>query len=99
MHHRGKQVQLTNDEVQRADLLIRFMESLGFGFQPGSPAAQRSQARLEFRLLDQSLRVAVDQPLDRAAGLGPLTVKSVEFEPMWRGLHGVQAPLILGDDL
>jgi hypothetical protein len=27
--------------------------SLGFGFQPGCPAAQRSQARLEFGLFDQ----------------------------------------------
>ena len=98
MHHRGKQVEFADHEMQRADLLIGFLLSLGFGFQPGCPAAQRGQARLELRLVDQSLGVAVDQPLDRAARLGPLTVKSIEFEPMRRGLHGVQAPLILRDD-
>ena len=80
MHHRGKQVQLANHEVQRADLLIGFLLGLGFSFQPGCPAAQRGQARLEFGLLDQPLRVAVDQSLDRAARLGQLTVKSIEFE-------------------
>ena len=74
-HHCGKQVQLTNDEVKRADLLIRFLVSLGLGFQPGCPAAQIGQARLEFRLLDQPFGVAVDQPLDGAARLEHRTVK------------------------
>ena len=41
--------------------------------------------------------VAVDQPLDGAARLGQLTVEGIEFEPMRRGLHRVQAPLILRD--
>ena len=78
-------------------MLIGLVLSLGFGFQPGCPAAQRGQARLEFRLLDQPLRVAVDQPLGCTAGLGQLTVKGIEFEPMRRGVHRVQAPLILRD--
>ena len=94
MHHCGKQVQLTDDQVQRADLLIRFLLSLGFSFQPARSGGARSQARLELGLLDQTLGVAVDQSLDRAVGLGELTVESIAFEPMRRGMHGVQAPLI-----
>ena len=82
VHHRGKQVELADHELQRADLLIGFLLGLGFSFQPGCPPAQLGQARLELRLLDQSLRVAVDQPLDRTARLGQLTVESIEFEPM-----------------
>ncbi len=80
-------------------MLIGLLVSLGFSFQPSCPAPQRSQARLEFRLLNQALRVAVDQPLERAVGLSQLTVEGIEFEPMRRGLHGVQAPLILCDNL
>jgi hypothetical protein len=97
MHHRGKQVEFADNEVQRADLLSGLLLGLGFGFQPGRPAAQLSEAWFELRLLDQALRVAVDQPLNGAARLRQLTAESIQFELVRRGLERIQAALILFD--
>jgi hypothetical protein len=98
MHHRGKQVEFANDEVQRADLLSGLLLGIGFGFQPGRPAAQLDEAWFELRLLDQALRVAVDQPLNGAARLRQLTAESIELELVRRGLDRIQAALVLFND-
>ena len=98
MHHLGKQLEFPHHELERSDLLSGLPLGLGFGFQPGRPAAQLSETRLELRLLDQALRVAVDQPLDGAVRLRQLTAESIEFELVRGGLDRIQAALILVDD-
>ncbi|EIM31251.1 hypothetical protein U0023_26560 (plasmid) [Microvirga lotononidis] len=98
MHHLGKQLEFPHHELERSDLLSGLLLGLGFGFQPGCPAAQLSEARFELGLLDQALRVAVDQPLDGAARLRQLTAESIEFELVRGGLDRIQAALILFDD-
>jgi hypothetical protein len=97
MHHLGKQLEFPHHELERSDLLSGLLLGLGFGFQPGRPAAQLSEARFELRLLDQALRVAVDQPLDGAARLRQLTA-GIEFELVRGGLDRIQAALILFDN-
>ena len=49
-------------------------------------------------LLDQAFGVAVDDAVDRAAGLDDLTLEGVELEPTRAGLYRVEAPLVLLQD-
>ena len=69
-HHRGKQVQLADDTLKRADLLFGGLLFAGFGLKSGQAPAQFSKARLKLGLFDQSLRIAVDQAADRTPCFG-----------------------------
>jgi hypothetical protein len=60
-------------------LLLRHPQCLGLGFEPRGPRAELGDARLELGLLDQTFGVAVDDAVDRTAGLDDLTLEDVEL--------------------
>jgi len=69
----------------------------GFGLKSGQAPAQLSDARLELGLLDQALRIAVDQTADRTPCFGQLAGESVQLKLARMGLKRVEASLVLLD--
>src|SRR5215211_7716054 len=76
-------LQLANDEVQRARVLDRVAECGGFGLKLGNALAQASQPRLELRLADHALSIAVDQPACPGAQLAELAINRLQLGPIW----------------
>ena len=90
----GKHLQLANDELQRAGLLGRILQRCSFCLKLGDALAQACQPRLEFRLADHALGVAVDQPAYAAAQLRDLALDRFQFGPARPAAHSLQAALI-----
>ena len=68
-----------------------------FGLKSGQAPPQLSDARLELGFLDQALRIAVDQAVDRTPCFGQLAGESVQFELARMSLKRVEASLVLLD--
>jgi hypothetical protein len=58
-------------------LPLRRPQRLGLGFEPRGPRAELGDARLELGPLDQTFGVAVDDAVDRTAGLDDLTLEDI----------------------
>jgi hypothetical protein len=82
-------LQLADDEVQRARVLGRIAECGGFGLKLGDALAQASQPRLELRLADHALSIAVDQPACPGAQLAELALNRLQLGPIWPAAHSL----------
>src|SRR3954453_8000839 len=96
-YHRGEQIQFANDPLKRAGLLFGPLLLAGLGFKSGQAPTQLSDARFELGFLDQALRIAVDQAVNRTPHFGQLAGEGVELKLVWMSLKRVEPPLVLLD--
>jgi hypothetical protein len=96
--HGCEDLQLTDDELQRARLLGGVAECGNFGLELGDAPAQARQPRLELRLADHAFRIAVDQPARPGAQLAELALQRLQLGPTRPAAHGLQAALVFVRD-
>src|SRR3954451_9582736 len=81
----GEGLELADDEPEGPGLVGGIAQGRGLALELGAPPPQRREPRLELRLVDEPLGVAVDEAADAAPGVRAPALELLTREPAGPG--------------